>query len=86
MATTDRTSATFGERLRRVRVERGLTQEDLAHRTDMHASNIGRMERGDSNPSLSTMERLARALEVELGVLLTGIPIGLERRMPDETP
>jgi transcriptional regulator with XRE-family HTH domain len=79
MVTGDRTSIVFGARLREARLERGLTQEALAHQTDMHAANIGRMERGFSNPNLSTLERIARVLEVDLGELLHGIPLGLRR-------
>jgi len=51
-----------------------MTQEELANMTDMHASNVGRIERGAANPSLSTMVRLARALDIDLGDLVRGIP------------
>lgn len=67
-------SIMFGEHLKRTRHARGLTQEQLAHLTDMHAANVGRMERGGANPSLSTMARLAHALEVDLADLVRGIP------------
>lgn len=67
-------SIVFGEHVKRARHARGLTQDQLANRTDMHASNVRRMERGDANPSLSTMTRVAAALEVEVADLVRGIP------------
>lgn len=69
-----RASICFGARLKRARHARGWTQEQLANRTDMHASNVRRLERGEANPSLSTMARLAAALEVQLAELVHGIP------------
>ncbi|HEY0248712.1 MAG TPA: helix-turn-helix transcriptional regulator [Gryllotalpicola sp.] len=64
----------FGEQLRQARLERGITQEELANLTGMHSSNVGRIERGAANPSLSTMARLAHALGTDLGELLRGVP------------
>lgn len=74
MSTAERSSTAFGIQLKSARHARGMTQEELANRTDMHASNVGRMERGEANPSLSTMARLAAALGIDLGQLLSGIP------------
>jgi len=60
--------------VKRTRHARGLTQDQLANKTEMHAANVRRMERGDANPSLSTMARMAAALEVDLADLVRGIP------------
>lgn len=54
----------FGLRLREVRTERGLSQEALARRTDLHTTAIRRFERGAREPRLTTILRLARGLEV----------------------
>ena len=56
---------TFGDNLRRLREERGLTQEVLGFRADMHRTNVGLMERGMTVPRIDTMLKLAAALGVK---------------------
>ena len=63
-------SAAFGQRLRELRAERSISQDDLAHRTDVHPTAIGRLERGSREPRLTTILRIARGLDVEPGKLL----------------
>lgn len=60
----------FGLRLRRVRLESGLTQEDLAQRAGVDRTFPGRVERGETSPTLVTLVRLADALEVDPAVLV----------------
>jgi transcriptional regulator with XRE-family HTH domain len=60
----------FGERLRELRAERGVSQDQLAHRTGIHATAIGRFERGGREPRLTTILRLAQGLDVPPGTLL----------------
>jgi transcriptional regulator with XRE-family HTH domain len=52
--------------LRRLRVERGHTQEDLAHRAGITVAAFARIERGHANPTWTTVRALAEALEVSL--------------------
>jgi transcriptional regulator with XRE-family HTH domain len=59
-----------GERIRELRTERGLSQEDLANEAEVPLSQIGRIERGENNPTISTLYVIALALEVELKVLV----------------
>jgi transcriptional regulator with XRE-family HTH domain len=59
----------FGKRLRTIRLERGLTQEQLAERASVHPTFISNVERGYSAPTLVTLVRLARALGVKPGDL-----------------
>lgn len=59
----------FGVRLRQVRMENGLTQEELAARSGMELSQIGRIERGVINTSLSSVLVLAKALQVDVRIL-----------------
>ncbi len=60
----------LGKRVLEIRVRLGLTQEELAFRCNMHASHIGFLERGERNPSLETLSRLAEGLEIPLHELL----------------
>ena len=56
----------FGERLRHVRKRRDLTQEDLAKLADLAGPYISDMERGLKVPSLTTVLRLAIALDCKV--------------------
>ena len=53
-----------------LRIERGLTQEELAHKARMRQPNIARLESGRITPSLDTLRRIAEALDAELVVRL----------------
>jgi len=65
--------ATFGANLRAAREHAGLTQEALAHLADFHPTEVNRIERGRRNPGLITILRLATALGIPPGDLLTGL-------------
>jgi transcriptional regulator with XRE-family HTH domain len=54
----------FGRAVRRRRAEVGLSQEALADRAGIHRTYIGGIERGERNPTLLMIHRLARALGV----------------------
>jgi transcriptional regulator with XRE-family HTH domain len=55
--------------VRRLRTERGETQEDLAHKAGLTVAAFARIERGDANPTWTTVTRIAAALEVTLAAL-----------------
>jgi transcriptional regulator with XRE-family HTH domain len=55
----------FGERLRLIRKAKSISQEDLAWKTGFELSQIGRIERGKINTSLSHVAKIAEALEIE---------------------
>lgn len=63
----------FGDRVRTLRKDRGLSQEQLAERTGLHRTYIGGIERGERNVSLINIVRLAKALEVPPSDLLQGL-------------
>jgi DNA-binding XRE family transcriptional regulator len=63
-------AAAFGKRLRTLRLERGLTQEQLAETADLHPTFISNVERGYSAPTLYTLLHLAEALDVQPGQLV----------------
>lgn len=64
----------FGKEIRRHRVARGLTLEQLAERAELTPNYIGSVENGNRDPSLSTVLALARGLELEPGELLGASP------------
>jgi transcriptional regulator with XRE-family HTH domain len=52
----------FGMNLRKIRKEKGLSQEKLAYKADLSLSQIGRIERGEANPTICTVKIIAEAL------------------------
>lgn len=72
----------FGERVRACRLGLGLSQEDMAHLAEIHWTNWGKIERGQSNPSLTTIVRVAGVLGVDPAELIGGITLG---DLPDRT-
>ncbi len=61
----------FGRNVRRLRQQKGLTQEELAFEAEIDLTYVGGIERGKRNPSLLVMARIADALSVPLPKLLT---------------
>src|ERR1700676_3457444 len=59
----------IGDRLRQMREERKLSQGDIEKRTGLLRCYISRVENGHTVPSLETLEKMARALEVPLSQL-----------------
>lgn len=55
---------TFGNNVRRIRMEKGLTIEALATDVGLSYSYVGEMQRGKRNPTLKIVERVAKALDV----------------------
>lgn len=70
----------LGQRIRALRKKNGFTQEDMADRCNLHWTYIGGLERGERNPTLTTLKRIADGLKVELHQLI-GRPSGEEKTL-----
>ena len=56
----------IGENIRKYRLKKGLTQLDLAAACGFEESSIGRLENGNTNPTIKTLLKIAKALDVKL--------------------
>lgn len=66
--------ADLGSRIRAARKEAGLTQEELAHESDIDRSYIGGVERGERNLTFTILCKIARALRCDVASLTKGLP------------
>lgn len=60
----------FPDLLRKLRTEKGLTQEALADRAELHFTYISQVERGLKSPSLRSLAQIADALDISLSSLM----------------
>jgi transcriptional regulator with XRE-family HTH domain len=60
----------FGSRLKKLRLEKKLTQEQFANNCGLHKNYIGMVERGERNPSLINIEIIANALGISISDLM----------------
>jgi len=60
----------FGNRMQKIRQSKRITQEGLAGMLSMHRTYIGLIERGERNPTVRTLYKIAKALEVKSSDLL----------------
>ena len=63
----------LGERIRKLRTRKGLSQEEFAAISGFHRTYIGAVERGEKNLTLSTMHTLAKTLDTTVAQLFRGI-------------
>ena len=73
-AAVNRTTAAFGERVRNRRIELGLSQEAAAVRCGIHWTQLGKVERGQRSLRLETLVRIADGLDIDAGLLVSGLP------------
>jgi transcriptional regulator with XRE-family HTH domain len=60
----------MARRIKALRIERGFTQQQLADRAGISGGYYARLERGAQDPTLTVIEKLAKALKVKVGRLL----------------
>jgi transcriptional regulator with XRE-family HTH domain len=56
----------FGDRVRELRKQEGLSQEELSYKADLHRTYIGMIERAEKNITLINIEKIAKALNVSI--------------------
>ena len=56
----------FGERLRQIRLSKNLSQAELAHSAEIPINQVGRIERGEINTTLTTIKVLADSLDIPI--------------------
>jgi len=71
MKSKEKILVTFGKRVRKFRKEKGLSQEQLAFKADLHRTYIGMIERAEKNITLLNIEKIAKALDVNLQKLFS---------------
>ncbi len=62
----------FGKHLRKLRLEKKITGAELARRTFIDKPHIARLEAGGTNPTLTTLLKIAEALDIPLEELFKG--------------
>ena len=60
----------FGSKVRKIRKEQGLSQEDLAFKADLHRTYIGMIERGEKNITLINIDKISKALNIKINDLM----------------
>jgi transcriptional regulator with XRE-family HTH domain len=60
----------FSQNVRKLRIEQGLSQEELAELASLHRNYVGGVERGERNISVDNMEKIAKALATTISGLL----------------
>lgn len=63
----------FGKRVREIRNEMGISQEQLAFEADLHRTHIGMIERAEKNITLVNIQKIANAFNITIGELMSTI-------------
>ncbi len=64
------TLKSFGLRVKKIRTEQKISQEDLAELSGLHRTYISSLERGVRNPTLTTLISLSKGLNIEINEML----------------
>lgn len=65
------TAQKFGENMKKIRLEKGMSQGDICRELGLDRAYISNVENGKQNLTISTMEKIATTLKVSLSTLLT---------------
>ncbi len=66
MKDSDKLLKDLGAAIKKLRLEKGLTSVELGYECDMDKPNINRLENGKTNPTILTLQRICKALKIEL--------------------
>ena len=76
----------IAKRIKDIRMEKGMTQEELAEKIGVSASFLGHIERGTRIASLETLVKLCQALDTDPNYLLAASTSSITRRFPTDMP
>lgn len=63
----------LGERIANMRKDKGITQVELGLRCDIEKPNMNRIEKGKTNPTVLTLKKICKELEIDMEQLFQGI-------------
>ncbi len=67
---TDKTSRQIAQKLKKIRLQKNLTQADLANKAGISTNYYARVERAEVSPSIETIEKITKALGVKSSEIL----------------
>lgn len=70
----------FGQNLKKIRLEKKISQEELAFRSGLHRTYVSSVERGERNISIENIQKLANALDVSIKSLIPDVPFSPSSR------
>lgn len=73
MNNSDNLSKEFGKRIKIERIKKEVSQEKLAELSGLHRTTLGTIENGKTSPTLDSVAKIAKALNVKMSELLEGL-------------
>jgi transcriptional regulator with XRE-family HTH domain len=77
---SDRTLVALAKRIKELRLDKGISQEELAHRSGLSRTGMGFLETGKRWPRLDTLTKVADGLNISVDELLKGVHKPNKRR------
>jgi transcriptional regulator with XRE-family HTH domain len=74
----------IGERIRKARLEKKLTQENLAEKINVSVAFISRIERGNAHINLTRLSQICNILNIDEGLILNGTSLESENYLADD--
>ncbi len=64
---------TIGNKIRQIRISKNIAQQDLSAKCNFEKSNMARIEAGNTNPTIYTLYKIAKNLNISLTELVSGL-------------